>query len=132
MKQSISYLMVAALLIAMLAGCSTTTDREPDNVQATNNAQPTETAASAELDPDFKKTMEKYEEFFDEYVEFMKKYNENPADATLLLKYADMMTQYTEAMKALEEWDTSNMTQEELAYYTEVMARITQKLASVT
>lgn len=91
----------------------------------------TEDRDETEVSPDFKATMDKYEEFFDEYVDFMKKYNENPTDATLLAESADMLTKEAEMMKEMEAMDESEMTTAEAAYYLEVTARIQEKLATV-
>lgn len=76
---------------------------------------------------EFKNTMDEYEAFFDDYVEFMQMYKESN-DIALMGKYAEMMNQYVVSMQALENMDTENMTKEEQAYYIEVMSRISQKM----
>lgn len=81
--------------------------------------------------PEFKEAMDSYEEFFASYCEFMKQYKENPTDLGLLTEYASFMQQYTETMNKLEELEDSDMNTAELAYYTEVMARITTMLLEV-
>ncbi len=84
--------------------------------------------------PEFKEVMDGYEAFFDEYVEFMKKYMN--ADATTMLglmsDYAEYMTQYTETMSKLSELEDGEMTTEEALYFMEVYSRITAKLLEVT
>lgn len=74
----------------------------------------------------FKETMDSYEAFFDDYVEFMKSYN--ASDLSMLTKYAQLMSQYAEMMRKVDEIDTSTLTEQEYAYYIEVMARIQKKL----
>lgn len=85
------------------------------------------------IDPDFKAAMDSYEKFFDEYVDFMKKYmNAGPEDVMAMMgDYADYLEQYTETMKKLEELEEEDMTAAEAAYYAEVTGRITQKLLEV-
>lgn len=100
-----------------------------DNEQA--NSSDSSSSDETEISADFKATMDSYEEFFDEYVDFMKKYQENPTDTTLLTESADMLTKEAELMKELESMDQSQMTTAEAAYYLEVTARINKKLASV-
>ena len=52
----------------------------------------TETTEVPGIRPEFKAAMDSYEEFYDSYCEFLRKYKENPTDYTLLAEYADMLT----------------------------------------
>ena len=81
--------------------------------------------------PDFKKTMDEYEKFFDEYVAFMKEFSKSNNTLSMMGDYTKMMAQYAITMKALEDLEGSEMSNEELVYYTNVMNRITQKLLEV-
>lgn len=90
-----------------------------------------EEANSTVLSPEFKKTMDSYEAFFDEYVAFMQDYSKNPSSLTLLAKYPSFLQKYTEAITALENIDESELTDAEALYYAEVTLRITQKLLTV-
>ena len=71
----------------------------------------------------FKRAMDKYEKFFEEYVEFMKKPD--------MHRYAEIMAEYSEALEALEDLGDYDLTEAELAYYLEVYARIMDNLADV-
>jgi hypothetical protein len=71
----------------------------------------------------FKIIMDTYEAFFDEYIVFMS----NP-DMT---QYMAFITQYADAMEALDRLDEYEMSNAETAYYTDVLLRITQKLLTV-
>ena len=82
--------------------------------------------------PEFKEAMASYEAFFDEYVEFMKSYDSAAGDMTAMLKYLDMLSQYSEMADKLDELEDSEMSDADAAYYIEVTARIYQKLASVS
>lgn len=86
---------------------------------------------TAGIRPEFKEAMDSYEAFFDEYVEFMKEYMESEDVASMMGDYADMMTQYADTMRALEEIDEDELSTEEALYYSEVMARISQKLLEI-
>lgn len=82
--------------------------------------------------PDFKKAMDSYEDFFDEYVAFMKKYAASDgSDLTLLTDYVAYMSKYADMMADLEAWDSTDMNTAETAYYIEVQSRINQKLLEV-
>lgn len=86
---------------------------------------------SGSVTPTFKETMDSYETFFDSYIEFMNKYKENPSDLTLLSEYANYMSKYSDYMSKLSAIDTKNLSAADLAYYTEVHARILKKIANV-
>lgn len=81
--------------------------------------------------PEFKEAMDSYEAFYDEYCAFMKKYNDNPTDLTLLAGYADMLSKGEDMNAAFEEWDESEMNDVELKYYLDVNNRVMQKLLDV-
>ncbi len=87
---------------------------------------------SGAIRPDFKNAMDSYEDFFKSYCEFMKKYQKNPSDMGLLMDYAKFMQQYSETMEKMENLKSDNLNTAELAYYTEVTARITKMLLEVT
>ena len=72
--------------------------------------------------------LDAYEEFMDEYIEFMKLYNQNPTDAELMSKYFDILTEYTQYASTISKLENSEMTDEEAAYYLEVVNRVNQKL----
>ena len=80
---------------------------------------------------DFKKMMDSYEDFFDEYIEFMKKYENSDDVAGMLNDYADYMTKYADYMQKLNDVDTDNLSTADAAYYTKVQARIVKKLAEI-
>lgn len=83
------------------------------------------------VDADFKKMMDSYEDFFDEYIEFMKKYENSDDVAGILNDYADYMTKYADYMQKLNDVDTDNLSTADAAYYTKVQARIVKKLAEI-
>lgn len=87
---------------------------------------------TGEVDLKFKETMDSYEAFFDEYVEFMKKYSESNDVMSMLTDYTDYLSKYADVMKKLNSIDESKLSAADAAYYTEVSARISKKLLEVT
>ena len=81
--------------------------------------------------PEFKKAMDAYEEFYDEYCDLMAQYAKNPSNLSLLGKYGQMMTKMAEVDAAFEKWNDADMTTAEAAYYLEVNGRVLQKLAKI-
>jgi len=111
-----------------------TADTDSEDADA-QNAETQDDGASAEvdqtyIDPDFKAFMDSYEEFWNEYVDFMVKYEStDTADMEMLADYSSLMSKMAEYETKLEAYDTNEMTTAEFAYYNEVMARVYQKMA---
>lgn len=80
---------------------------------------------------DFKEAMDSYEEFFDEYVAFMKKYKESNNSITMLAQYTKFMEQYSETMQKLDEWESKDLNNKETAYLLDVTTRINKKLLEI-
>lgn len=82
--------------------------------------------------PEFKKAMDSYEKFVNEYCKFMKKYaKSNGTDSGLMADYAEYMKKYADAVKDFEAWDDGEMNTAETAYYLDVQTRINKKLLEV-
>ena len=105
-------------------------DVEPSN--ETSDTSTTTDVDDNDIRPEFKEAMDSYEEFFNEYCDFMEEYLANPTDLSLLSKYADLTSEMLEVEEAFSAWDQDEMTKAELKYYTEVSARVSQKLLDVT
>ena len=84
------------------------------------------------IDSDFKAAMDSYENFITEYVEFIKKYSENPSDFSLLADYVDYMSKYAKFVEEFEDWEDEDMNVAETAYYIDVQARVSKKLLEIT
>lgn len=108
-------------------------ETEPEGEPETEAASEEAGTADETIDvngirPEFKEVMDTYEAFFDEYCEFMKKYNSAEDSTSMLLDYTNYLTKYTEVMEKLDEISDEELSDAELLYYTEVMTRISQKL----
>lgn len=80
---------------------------------------------------DFKEAMDSYEEFFDEYVAFMKKYENSDNPMSMFSDYTKFMSQYSETMQKLDEWKSKDLNTKEAAYLLDVTNRISKKLLEV-
>ncbi|MBQ6390337.1 MAG: hypothetical protein IJH88_01785 [Eggerthellaceae bacterium] len=87
---------------------------------------------SGEVSPDLKEMLDSYEAFMDEYVEFMKTYQESDDTMGMLSKYSEYMQKYLDFAQKVEAVDTSNMSAADYAYYIEVTSRVSQKLLTVS
>lgn len=121
----------------------TVKDKKPSNPTPQETEKPStpipsepdtpETGEKSEdqIRPEFKEAMDSYEAFFDEYVDFMKKYQESGSPISMLVDYTNYLTKYTDMMGKMNKLGEDDLTTAELAYYIEVTGRITQKLLEV-
>lgn len=80
------------------------------------------------VDPALKEYLDSYEAFMDEYIDFMKKMNDDPNDLTVLAEYADMMVKYSEFAEAIDKYDPDTMSPADSAYYDLVISRVSAKM----
>lgn len=137
-KKKIIVLLIIGLLVLAGVACGghESSQEEPADMETTQTeetAEPEEESDAKDgdsgiLSPEFKKTMDDYEAWFDHYCEVMKKYQDNPSDMELLSEMSDLMVEETTMLEQMENMDESEMNTAELAYYIEVTARIEKKL----
>lgn len=82
--------------------------------------------------PEFKEAMDSYEEFYSEYCDILKKYNENPSDMELLTDYTNVMTKSAEMTEKFNAWENDDLNNAELAYYLDVNNRVMKRLLEVS
>jgi len=76
----------------------------------------------------FKQDIDALEKYFQEYVDFMKKYDAN--DMSMIADYTSYMASYVEAMQVLDALDVEKMSAKETKYYNTVLLRINELLYS--
>ena len=72
--------------------------------------------------------MDSYEAFFDEYLEFMERMDEEDGGFDILFRYADMLARYAEVMESLDAVGEEELSTADELYYLEVLNRINRKL----
>lgn len=77
--------------------------------------------------------LDQYETFMNEYVAFMRTYNNATPDQMLEMMddYLDLLDEYLEMEAMLANLDVSTMSDEDYAYYLEVTARVTENLMTL-
>lgn len=110
-----------------------TASTAPSEAPAPTAAEPEAQTEAAEsgIRPEFQEAMDSYEAFFDEYIAFMKSYQESANPASMMKDYLDYMTQYAETMDKLSKLGEEELSEQEALYYAEVSLRINQKLLEV-
>ena len=107
-------------------------EKTTQNETVIHSEEETEKIDSNGIDPEFKAAMDSYETFMNEYVDFMKRFNENSSDLALLADYADYMSKYAEFVEDFDKWDDEEMNTAETAYYIDVQARVNKKLLELS
>ena len=87
-----------------------------------------ETINTNGIRPEFQKSMESYEAFFDEYVEFMNAFKKDSSNLSMLAQYAEFMSKYEQAMLELDSIDESKLTDAENRLFLDTQLRINNKL----
>lgn len=131
------------VLICCIKSCVSSDSKDNNEITtsttiATTTVSETEAVTEAptesgEVTYTFKETMDSYEAFFDEYVNFMNRYNNSDGtDLQLLSDLGTYMQKYSEYMDKLSNMNTDDLSPADLAYYYEVQGRVMQKLSQVT
>lgn len=99
-------------------------------VADTSSVSSSSSTDSGEVTPELKEFLDSYEAFMNEYVEFLKQYQANPTDATLISEYTQYMTKLLELEQKANEYQSSEsqMSTADYNYYIDSMARIEKKL----
>ena len=81
------------------------------------------------VDPEFRQMMDEYESFYDDYIEFMKKYNSDSANIINMMgDYTEMMTKLAGWTEKIDSIDADSLSPADNAYYLLVTMRIEKKL----
>lgn len=88
-------------------------------------AAPAATAAAG-IRPEFKEAMDSYKATVDAYCDFMKSYDSSNVE--MLAKYTKLYAQYMDTMSKLDDIDEQELSDEEDAYYLQIMSEINQEL----
>ena len=129
MKKYISVSLVFALFF--ITGCSNSF--VPAKNQATDNNNASVVNENSQLGVDFKRAMDEYEDFFDQYIDIVKKYNSsNGTDAQIIQDYTNCMKKYVDVVDSFDKWKDDDLNSAELKYYLEVQSRVSQKLVDAS
>lgn len=112
-----------------------TEEPDSDDKTTTDDEEPVKNDSPALVNgmrPEFKEAMDTYEDFMNEYCEFMEKYvSSDGPDLGLLADYANYMSKYADVVEAFEKWEDDDMNAKETEYYIEVQTRVTKNLLEV-
>ena len=106
------------------------TEPEPEPTDAPEpTAEPEESVSDADIRPEIKESIDTYEEFFREYVDFMKNYD--ASNIGTLTDYLSFLEKYSDYMQKLDDLEDADLTDAETIYLTQATLRIDQMLLEV-
>lgn len=107
---------------------NTTTPEDAETPIPDESAEEDTAESVSGIRPEFQEAMDSYEAFYDEYIDLLQQYSENPTDLTLLNEYMDMMTRVVEMDEQFNAWEDEDLSTEEALYFSEVSLRISEKM----
>ena len=141
MKKNICVVLCIIMVGFLIAGCADVTKKvgvvdssvsEDTNIIESTTAVEVDVTESSVIeepvDPEFKATMDSYEAYYDEYIEFMNLYKTKTDPADIMPQYTEMMNKYTAMSSEMQKIDPSKLDPADRAYYAEVSSRISEKL----
>ncbi len=84
------------------------------------------------MTPEFKEMMDGYESIMNKYCDFMEKYDSSSSTAAMLADYTKISAEYVEWAGKIDAVDQTTLSEADCAYYLEVTARVTERLAKVS
>lgn len=81
-----------------------------------------------DVTPLFKEMMDSYEAFFDEYIDFMERYQKESNPLSMMTDYYEIMMRYSEFAEKIDAIDESALPLADQKYYLEVVTRVNKKL----
>lgn len=111
-----------------------TVDDSEDFVEETTKKQTTtkKKTTKSESSVDWREFLVEYEEWVDDYIEIVKKYNNNPSDMSILSDYTEMVSEMTEWTDKADDVELSITDTDEALEYSQELLRIAGKLAKVS
>lgn len=109
--------------------------QEAQEEQAKETAPEQQEAQESDtVTPEFKATMDAYEAFFDEYVDYTKKYlnADSTAQLSMLADYTTLLAKYATMAEELDKIDENELSTADYIYYIEVTARIEKKMLELS
>jgi hypothetical protein len=83
-------------------------------------------AVTGTVSPELKEFLDSYEQFMNEYCEFIESYDSS--DLNALMKYTELMGKYADFSAKAESYDSSKMNTADEQYYIDAMARVEKRL----
>ena len=108
-------------------------DQEEEKVEEENKEE-NETKKennSSTIRPGLKAFLDDYEAFYKDYCDFLKKYQANPTDLSLIADYATMISKAEKLDNSYDEWQEADLNAKEIQYCAEVYGRMMGMLAEV-
>ena len=116
---------------------STVDEKDTEAVTETEQTTEPETNPAENLvdgiRPEFKKAMDDYEAFMNEYCDFMILYNNSEGlTPEMIIEYGEYIEKYAQTTESLKEIESQEMNEFETMYYAEVTARVSKRMLEIS
>lgn len=89
-------------------------------------------SGDADASTDFRAVVDAYEECINEYTDFLAKYRASTDKQAMEADYNALMSKYQEFSEKFNDIDTSQLSADDFAYYTEALARCRDKMTEIS
>lgn len=111
---------------------SNSAESEAASEPAAQAEEATDTSSdSSDSNGDFRQFVDDYESFMNSYCDFMEKYANSSDTSSMLLDYAKWTKDYAEWAGKFDSYDTSDVSADDLAYYTAAQARVAERISKI-
>lgn len=124
--------------VTNMAGSEPSTNEAPGSAGSPDDGQPPAGLPSdpiysvGEADPEFKKAMDRYEAFVEDYAAFMRSCAADSEDPDISEEYDRMQEEYAARQAEFDWWADRELTDPEWEYYQAVRERAAEKLQDLT
>lgn len=106
---------------------------EVEEEPAAESEESSSDAVTTGIRPEFKESVDSYESFMNEYVDFMKKYQDsNGSDPKMLADYATFLSKYADMTDKFDKLSDDETSTEEDVYYLQAQSRVLAKLSEIS
>lgn len=117
---------VMHVMISIESKSASPSESSNENAAAAESTSSSDSSAG-DVTPEFKESMDSYEAFMNEYIEFIQEYQESGYSASMLSDYTSIMAEYAEFALKLSEVKEDELSEADLQYYLEVTSRVEEK-----
>ena len=120
---------ISGITVKMIPAIAETSEGTTREITETKEEiQPS--ASSDGVTPSWKEYWDKYEEFMNEYCDFLESYDEG--DFSAMLEYFSLLEKYEEYMAEVDDVAEDDLSTADYNYYIEVMTRVNKRLAEIS
>lgn len=130
MKKNYFVICLIIVLSIIMTSCIVINEKQTAET-VTEKIENNESGSSNSANTSVRKMLDDYESFMNEYIDFMKNYNNSDNALSMLSDYSKMLSKYAEVTKSINSIDTKSLSTEDYAYYLDVTNRVLKKMTEL-